>query len=49
MKPGYPALEILGIALAAFAVWFAVRLVNRRKKLGKKFWVGVARLRRSEC
>ena len=31
-------LRVLGVAFAAFAVWLAVRFVNRRKQPSKRFW-----------
>jgi hypothetical protein len=35
------ALMIVGVAFAAFCVWLAVRIINRRNKPGKAFWVNV--------
>jgi hypothetical protein len=36
------ALAILGFAFAAFCVWLAVRIVNRREQWGKRTAFGVA-------
>jgi hypothetical protein len=35
------ALSIFGVAFAAFCVWLTVRIVNRRKKPGWKFWAAL--------
>ena len=35
-------LPAMGVAVAAFAVWLTVRLVNRRKRLGRRTWITVA-------
>jgi len=35
-------LPAIGVAFAAFAVWFTVRLVNRRGKVGRRFWISAA-------
>jgi len=32
----------LAVACAAFCVWLTVRIVNRREKPGKAFWITVA-------
>ncbi len=34
-------LPVLGVMVPAFAVWVAVRIVNRGKKQGKRFWLTV--------
>jgi len=36
------ALPALAVAFAAFCVWRAIRLVNRRERLGRRFWITVA-------
>lgn len=41
MRGTLPAVEILGAAVGALAVWSIVRLVNRRKKLGRKLRIAL--------
>ncbi len=35
---------VLGVAVAAFVIWLIVRLVNERKKHGRKLWAFLAML-----